>query len=329
MAFNKYNTDESESTVQFWQSKLDRDFTYTAYDGMVFAPSHYAKLYSKDAWKIIYERWDLYDSSAINVLNSVSKNKDIIMWLIDTGLYLKIYTKDSDDITIYYKSECVKKSHFKFFKFIVIYEDDDVLLKFMSKHSVLDTKYANFAAQIGNINLLQLLYNHYDILPDKNGIKSNINTANNNLDILEWFKLQGKIKLLDTDIANHAAHNAKLEILYWLQQYDILPNPILIDGMVNPIILEWLQEQGAVLDQNTANRALLYDNLESLQYLQQKFIYPTQKGIEAVICTMNELVLQWLIANDIAPRPDIIKLYHKDLCDTQLQLYYKMGLITD
>jgi len=156
------------------------------------------------------------------------------------------------------------------------------ILKLLERKGIYpDRKAANYAAELGHLEILKWLAQILGLYPDETG--ANYAAADGYLDILKWLA-QVKNLYPDENGADYATLRGHLEVLKWLAQQNIYPAEYYLDdiaGNGHLDILKWLaQVKHYYPDQHGANLAVMNGHLDVLQWLAQvKGVYPDQKGV--------------------------------------------------
>lgn len=192
-----------------------------------------------------------------------------------------------------------------------------------------DQKAANYAAELGHLEILKWMAQTRSLYPDQTG--ANYAAADGYLDILKWLA-QTKDRYPDENGADYAALRGHLEVSKWLAQRNIYPDEYYLDeiaGNGHLDILKWLartknyypnqhgvnlatknghldvlkwlaQTKGLYPNQESANLAAANGHLDVLKWLAQtKGLYPDREGLRMAIRYRQLEVSQWLAQNNI------------------------------
>ena len=134
----------------------------------------------------------------------------------------------------------------------------------------------NRAAALGRLDILIVLKEKYNILPDEDGVRNAV--FNNNLSVLKWLAEQG-ISLHVRD-ANIALHRRYLDILKWLKKQGIYPG----EREVNAVI----------------KKAVMDGDLDMLEFMKKEFDILPNEYIPALAASYGHLhILKWLAKQEI------------------------------
>ena len=166
----------------------------------------------------------------------------------------------------------------------IVFGNLNVLNKLIKMGKTLNPDNVLFAIQGGNLNILQLFYEHYPntFTQTHDNIFEGIDLAissnlPNILNILQWLLEHGIIPGQSTVI--RVLEQNRIDILDWLNANNIYPNnDDIIRNMPYLIIptLNWLAYHGTVFTTIHADFAARGDNIEALDWLAQRSIFPTK-----------------------------------------------------
>jgi len=150
--------------------------------------------------------------------------------------------------------------------------------------------YMYYAAFTGNVDFLDWLLQH-GICPDEEVIKIAVTKGYPN--ILKWLeqKVEG-YPLPDQETANLATNGGVIE---WLERHGISPNVKKTNK--DNYILDWMEEQGVMLDIDAANAAAERGDTKALDWLRKRGVLPTQEAVFLAASGMRLNSIDWIIRN--------------------------------
>jgi hypothetical protein len=164
----------------------------------------------------------------------------------------------------------------------------------------LDRYDAKTATGYGWINILKYAADNGVPLGDT----ANIAAANGNINVLEWLR-ENYDTPFDTTTINDAAERGQIKVLEWLYEKGIRPDDdhvflvATIEGHED--VIEWLLNHDIIPanPHNVANNAALNDDVDMLNFLETKGIFPDDEGFSDAVEGGHRDAVRWLIDRNI------------------------------
>ncbi|MCZ6915063.1 MAG: hypothetical protein O7C59_11965 [Rickettsia endosymbiont of Ixodes persulcatus] len=149
-----------------------------------------------------------------------------------------------------------------------------------------------------NNNTEMMIWLHINKCPFDPWTAAIVGGKNGNLEILEWFLLNGYI--IDDLTYAKACESGKIEVLEWLKEKNIKPDS---NGFAathasfagHIYVLEWLITNNHIIEEHSTKNAAFGDQLETLKYLVYNHI-PWSKNdcLKMAIRNKNNEMIEWI-----------------------------------
>lgn len=225
--------------------------------------------------RVYQERIDLhYPNLKDFVAEESEKNKnwkDIYTRLRQLEKFLPIYQENKLSMTAYGRMTVLaslakegKLMEFKILNFIDPLIPNDILIIMQN------------AAGEGKIELLNWVYDTFNILPDSD----DIDNAFLHPEVWLWAAERGVYPTQNG--ADYIAGTGNIEILNWLQNHNILPSSDGADRAAakeNYEVLEWLYQRDILPTRRAANTAKLNNKIELLNWLAERGVQSSARRL--------------------------------------------------
>jgi len=192
----------------------------------------------------------------------------------------------------------------------IIKKYNNILRWIMNKDILPTEKGANWAARHKQYDLLDLLYNNYNILPTSEVLDSQYVRVNRDVNMIQW--LTDKGILPTSKAADFLAERENYAELNVLAGQGILPSSKSYDlALINnkQRLIEWLNNKGIISPSSeVADFAIYNNNIEFLNRLLKGGIYPTKNGVITAYFNKNIPILDLLSQKGIFPPQETINL---------------------
>lgn len=184
---------------------------------------------------------------------------------------------------------------------IISYYNDMIAWKIniAHPHCIIDTTHLDTAIVHGNLELLQMAYQYYKLLPNHFSL-CNV-TRNGNLPVLQWLETKGVV-FDDSDIKN-AVRYGHLHLLQWFEQRGVKVR--IYHGMWaydsgRIDIVEWFHARG-IYPTCGAGNATENGHLQLLQWLVKQGMLPSSYNMTLAAWKGHLHTIQWIIENKVIP----------------------------
>lgn len=168
----------------------------------------------------------------------------------------------------------------------------DQIIVLIQKDAVVTPNNLSVAAEHGHIHILDY-FAQLGILPDERAYHWAARSGR--INVLDWLWNHGLVP--DGDTASESNANF-VEVLVWLENHGVVLNEWTPNYVTNSIeVLEWLEkEKGWLPTFEAADFAAGRGNMEMLEWMVEREIYPTEEGMINAAVDRHLETIKWMVS---------------------------------